>query len=73
VQYAVPTISSTFDNNNNEIDFTGDTVVEMYSYSAHIARVPREAQWSSDRRGWLCPAHIPNADDSLQSPSDERC
>ena len=31
--YSVPAISHTFDNNENEIDFTGDTVVEMYSYS----------------------------------------
>jgi RHS repeat-associated protein len=33
VQYNVPAISKTFDNNNNEIDFTGDTVIEMYSYT----------------------------------------
>jgi len=34
VQYNVPAISTTYDNNNNEIDFTGDTVIEMYSYTS---------------------------------------
>jgi RHS repeat-associated protein len=34
VQYNVPAISSTYDNNNNQINFTGDTVIEMYSYTS---------------------------------------
>jgi RHS repeat-associated protein len=33
VQYNVPAISNTQDNNGHEIDFTGDTVIEMYSYT----------------------------------------
>jgi hypothetical protein len=33
VQYNVPSLSNTLDNNEHEIDFTGDAVIEMYSYS----------------------------------------
>jgi hypothetical protein len=33
VQYNVPATSSTQDHNGNEIDFTGDTVTEMYRYN----------------------------------------
>src|SRR5258706_1330772 len=33
VQYNVPAISNTQDNNGHEIDFTGDSVIEMYSYT----------------------------------------
>jgi len=32
VQYSVPAVSSALDNFGNEVDFTGDTVTEMYSY-----------------------------------------
>ncbi len=32
VQYNVPAVSSALDNFGNEVDFTGDTVTEMYSY-----------------------------------------
>jgi RHS repeat-associated protein len=34
LQYNVPAISTTYDNNNNQINFTGDTVIEMYSYTS---------------------------------------
>jgi RHS repeat-associated protein len=33
VQYNVPSTSQTLDNNTNPINFTGDTVIEMYSYT----------------------------------------